>query len=178
MSFQTTLLSWHDFYSIVGMAAASLVGLLFVGLSLHLRVVVTHRDVQALARATFAGLGLTLALALFMVAPETQPPSLGLELIGLGVVATVLVLPSIATGIRSSERTISYRRLLLRFGITGVTFLGVIATGGLLVADDPSDALGWLVAVSMFLIITSLRNSWDLLVSVGAATIAGSAKAP
>lgn len=178
MSFQATLLSWHDFYSIVGMAAASLVGLLFVGLSLHLRVVVTHKDVQALARATFASLGLTLVLALFMVAPETRTSDLGEDLIALGIVACLLVVPSIAIGVRSRERTLSYRRLLLRFGITSLTFLGVIATGAILVAGDASDALGWLVAVSMFLIITSLRNSWDLLVSVGAATIAGSAKAP
>jgi hypothetical protein len=160
------------------MAAASLVGLLVVGLSLHLRVVVTHKDVQALARATFSSLGLTLVLALFMVAPETRPSDLGEELIGLGVVASLLVVPSIAIGVRSRERTISYRRLLLRFGITSLTMLGVVATGGVLVAGDSSDALGWLVAVSIFLIITSLRNSWDLLVSVGAATIAGSAKAP
>ena len=178
MSFQTTLLGWHDFYSIVGMAAASLVGLLFVGLSIHLRVVVTHKDVQALARATFSTLGLTLVLALFMVAPETKASNLGEELIGLGAVASLLVVPSIAIGVRSRERTISYRRLVMRFGITTLTFLGVIATGGVLVAGDSSDALGWLVAVSIFLIITSLRNAWDLLVSVGAATITVATKAP
>jgi hypothetical protein len=112
------------------------------------------------------------------VAPETRTSDLGEDLIGLGIVACVLVVPSIAIGVRSRERTLSYRRLLLRFGITSLTFIGVIATGGILVAGDASDALGWLVAVSIFLIITSLRNSWDLLVSVGAATIAGSAKAP
>jgi hypothetical protein len=178
MSFQATLLGWRDFYMIVGTAAASLVGLLFVGLSLHLRVVLTHKDVQALARATFASFGLTLALALFMVAPETQASDLGWELVGLGVVASLLVVRSIVSGIRSSDRTIDYGRLLLRFGITAFTFLGVIATGGVLVTGDASDALGWLFGVSIFLIITSLRNSWDLLVSVGAATIAGSAKPP
>jgi hypothetical protein len=177
MSFQTTLLAWHDFYSIVGMAAASLVGLLFVGLSLHLHVVVTHKDVQALARATFSSLGLTLVLALFMVAPETHASDLGWELIGLGVVACLLVVRSIVSGVRSHDRTISYQRLMLRFGITTLTFLGVIATGAVMMAGDSSDALGWLVAVSIFLIVISLRNSWDLLVSVGAATIAGSAQA-
>jgi hypothetical protein len=172
MSFQATLLGWHDFYAIIGEAAASLVGLLFVGLSLHLRVVLTHKDVQALARATFSSFGLTLVLALFMVAPETQASNLGWELIGVGVVASLLVTRSIVSGVRSRERTISYQRLLLRFGITALTFLGVIATGGVLLAGDASDALGWLVAVSIFLIVTSLRNSWDLLVSVGAATAA------
>jgi hypothetical protein len=173
MSFQTTLLGWHEFYSIIGEAAASLVGLLFVGLSLHLKIVLSHKDVQALARATFSSFGLTLVLALFMVAPETEAANLGWELVGLGVVASLLVVRSIVTGVRSNERTISYRRLLLRFGITVLTFLGVIATGGVLVAGDSSDALGWLVAISIFLVVISLRNSWDLLVSVGAATVAG-----
>ncbi len=173
MSFQTTLLGWHEFYSIIGEAAASLVGLLFVGLSLHLKIVLSHKDVQALARATFSSFGLTLVLALFMVAPETEAANLGWELVGLGVVASLLVVRSIVTGVRSYERTISYRRLLLRFGITVLTFLGVIATGGVLVAGDSSDALGWLVAISIFLVVISLRNSWDLLVSVGAATVAG-----
>ena len=40
MSFQTALSGWHDFYILAGTAAATLVGLLFVGLSLHLRIVV------------------------------------------------------------------------------------------------------------------------------------------
>ncbi len=86
MDFQTTLQSWHDFYSITGMAAASLVGLLFVGLSLHLRIVVTHEDVKALARVTLTSLGVTLVLALFMVIPETNDPSsTGWDVTGVGV---------------------------------------------------------------------------------------------
>jgi hypothetical protein len=35
MDYQTTLQGWHTFYAITGEAAASLTGLLFVVLSLH-----------------------------------------------------------------------------------------------------------------------------------------------
>src|ERR1700733_13079722 len=86
MNYLTTLQTWHDFYSIMGMAAGSRVNLLFVGLSLHLRVVVTHEDVKALARVTLASLGLALVIALFMVIPEpSNPSSTGWNVFGAGV---------------------------------------------------------------------------------------------
>src|SRR6202035_37446 len=50
VSYQATLQRWHDFYAIPGQGAASLVGLLFVGLSLHIRMVLSRVDVRALAR--------------------------------------------------------------------------------------------------------------------------------
>jgi hypothetical protein len=50
MSFQEALQGWHDFYLTAGAASATLAGLLFVGLSLHLRIVVTHPEVRSLAR--------------------------------------------------------------------------------------------------------------------------------
>ena len=45
MTYADALQSWRDFYVTAGAAAATLVGLLFVGLSLHIQVVVAHADV-------------------------------------------------------------------------------------------------------------------------------------
>jgi hypothetical protein len=42
--------------------------------------------------------------------------------------------------------------------------------GGLLVGGDYEDAFSGLVAVSVVLLVGALRNSWELLVTVGAAT--------
>jgi hypothetical protein len=178
MNYASTLQSWHDFYSIVGMAAGSLVGLLFVGLSLHLRIVVSRADVRALARVTLASLGLGLILALFMVIPETHDPSsTGWNLVGLGAFGCLLISRSIYRGVRSSSHTIiSFPRLILRFGFATVTFLTIIAMGGLLVGGDYQDAFSGLVAVSVVLLVGALRNSWDLLVSVG--DVAYGAEAP
>jgi hypothetical protein len=39
VTYAETVQSWHDFYLTAGAAAATLVGLLFVGLSLHISVV-------------------------------------------------------------------------------------------------------------------------------------------
>jgi hypothetical protein len=175
MNYQTTLVGWHDFYSITGMAAASLVGLLFVGLSLHLRIVVTHEDVKALARVTLASLGVTLVLALFLVIPEpNDPSSTGWNAVGVGAFGFVLIAPSLAAGVRSSRRALSVRHLVLRFGLVAGCFAGVIVAGAILVGGNYQMAFSWLVGVSIALLVGALRNSWDLLVSVGAATVDGS----
>jgi hypothetical protein len=52
MSCAAEVSGWHDFYMLAGAASATLVGLLFVGLSLHLRIVVTTSEVRSLARVT------------------------------------------------------------------------------------------------------------------------------
>jgi len=46
VSFQAAVGGWHDFYLLAGTAAATLVGLLFVGLSLHLRIVIASSEVR------------------------------------------------------------------------------------------------------------------------------------
>lgn len=48
MSYQDTLLGWHDFYLAGAGASATFAGLLFVGLSLHIRIVVTHPEARSL----------------------------------------------------------------------------------------------------------------------------------
>ena len=62
---------WRDFYILAGTAAATLVGLLFVGLSLHLRAVLSRPEVRSLARVTLANFGLILFVSMFMVIPQS-----------------------------------------------------------------------------------------------------------
>jgi cell division protein FtsW (lipid II flippase) len=171
VNYQTTLQSWHDFYSITGGATASLVGLLFVGLSLHLRVVINHPDVRALARVTLTSFGVTLVLSLFMLVPETRSSSTGWNLVGLGSFACALITQSLVAGFMTQHRTLSVRHLILRFGLTTATFVAVIVVGAVMVSGDYTEALSYLVGVAIFLVVVSLRNSWDLLVIVGAATL-------
>ncbi len=171
MSYQTTLQSWHDFYAITGQSAAALVGLLFVGLSLHIRVVLSRAEVRALARVTLTNFILILVLALFMVIPDDNSADTGWRVIGLGAVSFLWVAPSLVAGVRSSERIIGLRLLLLRFGSSAVAFLGLVACGVLLVSGNYHDGLVGLVAAVIVVLVVSLRNTWDLLVSVAAAAL-------
>ena len=176
MPYQVLAQRWHDFYVVAGTAAATLVGLLFVGLSLHLRAVLSRSEVRSLARVTLANFGLILFVSLFMVIPQgssaTSP-----DLIGSGVLSLVVIGPSLIAAGRSRTRTLRPYQLVLRFGSSALGYVAVIVAGALLGRGSEAAAFNWLVVVIIVLLFVSLRNSWDLLVSVGAATLDGQPKA-
>jgi len=168
--YQVLAQRWHDFYIVAGTAAATLVGLLFVGLSLHLRVILSRSEVRSLARVTLANFGLILFVSLFMVIPQGSS-SVSPELIGSGVVSLTVIAPSLVAAGRSRTRTLRSFQLVLRFGLSALGYVGVIIAGALLGNGFDDSAFSWLVVVAVVLLFVSLRNSWDLLVSVGAATL-------
>jgi len=61
-------------------------------------------------------------------------------------------------------------RLLLRFGLSAASYLAVTVAGVLLFSS--SQAFTWLVVATVVLLLVSLRNTWDLLVTVGDVTLA------
>jgi hypothetical protein len=161
---------WRDFYMVAGTAAATLVGLLFVGLSLHLRTVLSRVEVRSLARVTLANFGFLLLVSLFMVIRQS-PKALSPQLIGAGVVSLVVVGPSLVAASRSPTRTLQPYRLILRFGLSALGYVGAIMAGVFLARGEVGVALNLSWVVTIALLFVSLRNSWDLLVSVGEATI-------
>ena len=175
MTYETVVNGWHDFYVIAGTASATLVGLLFVGLSLHLRVVVEHADVRAFARITLANFGLILFVALFMVIPQSSVAA-SPQLIGCGVVWLAVVIPSLIAATRSERRMLRLRDVLLRYGVSSLSFLAITVAGALLVAAT-SFALTLLASATVILLVISLRNTWDLLVTVGVLTSTGHRRA-
>jgi hypothetical protein len=171
MSYEVAAGGWHDFYVIAGAASATLVGLLFVGLSLHLRVIVARSDVRGVARVTLANFGLTLFVSLFMVIPESQSAA-AFQLIGSGVVSLAIIAPSLMAASRSHGRVLRLRQLVLRFGLSIIGYLAVIAAGALLPSSF-SSAFTLLLVATIVLLFVSLRNTWDLLVTVGEMTLGG-----
>lgn len=161
---------WRDFFVIAGTAAATLVGLLFVGLSLHLRAVLSRPEVRSLARVTLSNFALLLFVSLFMVIPQGSPTT-STELLVSGLLSLALITPNLVAVVRSKSRTLRLYKVLLRVASSAVGYVGVIIAGALLGRGSYVQALNWLVAVTVILLFVSLRNSWDLLVSVGAASI-------
>jgi len=177
VSYQFVVSGWHDFYIVAGTASATLAGLLFVALSLHLRIVVASADVRSLARVTLANFGAVLILALFMMIPEA-PAAAASQLIGVGLVSIVVTVPSLVGAAKGRGRTLRFmrlQRLVLRFGLSGLSYLTIIVAGILLLASLDS-AFIWLVIATVVLLLISLRNTWDLLVTVGDATLGGQAE--
>jgi hypothetical protein len=167
MTYADAVQSWRDFYMTAGAAAATLVGLLFVGLSLHIRVVVSQADVKSLSRITLADFFVILLVALVILAPVGDAGATAAWLVAVAAVSAALVVRPAAEGFkRSRRRTIGLRVLLWRFGISTVCYLGVGTMGVLFGLGDVTGALSGLFLVVVLLLVVAVRNTWDLLVTV------------
>lgn len=175
MSYVETLQSWHNFYATAGAAAATLVGLLFVGLTLHIRVVVTHPDVWSLARVTLIDFFVVLLLALVILAPTSDTRVTAAWLIAIAAVSIALVVRPAIQGLRSTQ-ALGLPVLISRFGLGALCYVGVGVTGVLFQTRDFNNGLNGLVFVVVFLLVVAVRNTWDLLVVVAAAPDAGRAR--
>jgi hypothetical protein len=174
VSYQVTANDLRDFYILAGTGAATLVGLLFVGLSLHLRVVIAASEVRSLARVTLANFGAVLFASLFLVINEGQTTA-ALQLIGVGIVSLIVTVPSLVAAARTTQsldmRRMDRARLVLRFGLSAFGYLALIGAGILLLASL-FIAFEVVVEVTLvLLLVISLRNTWDLLVTVGEVTL-------
>jgi hypothetical protein len=168
--YQVVAQRWHDYYVVAATASATLVGLLFVGLSFHLRAVLSRSEVRSLARVTLANFGIVLFVSLFMVIPESSSAVSG-QLVGAGIFSLLVIAPSLLAAGRSRTRTLRPYQLVMRFGLSTLGYVGVIIAGLLLGRGTDDAALNWLVVITIALLVVSLRNSWDLLVSVGDAML-------
>src|SRR5579859_6749102 len=167
MTYADAVQSWRDFYVTAGAASATLVGLLFVGLSLHIRVVVSQADVKSLARITLADFFVILLVAPVMLAPLGDPGATAAWLIAIAAVSLALAVRPAAAGFRSSRtRAIGLRVLVLRFGLSAFCYLGVGTMGVVVRFGDVNGALSGLLSVVVLLLAVAVRNTWDLLVTV------------
>jgi len=173
--YQNIATDLRDFYILAGTAAATLVGLLFVGLSLHLRIVIAASEVRSLARVTLANFGAVLFVSMFMVITEDQSTA-AWQLIGSGLISLAISAPSLLTAARTGPENLQMARrdrarLILRFGLSTVSYLAIVAAGVLLLSSLNSAFPTVLVVAIVVLLVVSLRNTWDLLVTVGEVTL-------
>jgi hypothetical protein len=165
---QATFTSWHDFYITMGTASASLIGLLFVALSLNLEAITgdTRDDLRALAEQAFSSFSSVLLIAVFFLIPEQGGSTLGGLYLVLGVLAGARLLRRAPAVWRGRARDPLGQAVFWRFVLPAAALLGLMAAGlGLLLGK--LDALYWLVAVIISLLMSAARSSWDLLVKVG-----------
>jgi len=160
------LASWQPVYLTAGAAAATLVGLLFVGLSLHIRVVAAQSDVRSLARVTLTEFFVVLLVALAVLEPTDSGAQVGDWLVGISVVSVVLIIRPVIDGVRSGGGRIGLPMLIARFGVSTLSFVGFATAGALFIRGNAMAALDLLLPVLVLALVVAVRNTWDLLVTV------------
>lgn len=166
MNYTDTLAAWHDFYLAASASAATLVGLLFVGISLHVKIVAAHTDVRRLARVTLSTFFTVLVMSLFALVPTDRPESTGIAIVSIGIVYLITIVPALEVLTGGGRRTLPRYILFSRFGLLMAAALGLIGIGVGLIAGDFHDALTGLIAMVVLMLIVAVRNTWDLLVTL------------
>ena len=167
MSFPDTIAAWHDFYITAGTASATLVGLLFVGISLHVRIVATHVDVRRLARVTLSTFVAVVMISLIMLVPTDRAAVTGVYVTWASLVSLVLIIPSALEALRTERRRALSRTVLLsRFVLVLLTFVGASVAGIVLTNGDLVDAFNLLFGAVLLMLVVSVRNTWELLVTL------------
>ena len=156
------LASWHDFYVMLGTAAAALTGLVVVAMSLHLRAIAQNAVHRGLARGSLISLVAILVICAVGLLPGPMS-TFGLEVVVLSaalaaynvlLVVRATRLPG-AWGLRRVLRATLYILSPLACGVAGA--LMVIGT-----AFAP-----YLLAVTLIVpLVLDVTNAWSLLLDI------------
>jgi hypothetical protein len=157
---------WQNFYLLVGTAAATLVGLMFVAISLGSRLI-TQKDIPALrvyVSPTVVHFIYVLVIAAVAMIPSVTRVFLGILLLGVGLIScgrTAGGLPLIWRPQR--ERFVDTQDVVWYLLVPSVSYLLLVGAGvGLLLGAG--QALNGLALASILLLTAGLRNAWDLVV--------------
>jgi hypothetical protein len=161
--------SWHDFYLTAGAAAAALIGLLFVGISINLDEFTTDEGtgIRVLGEQAFSNFVFVLVISLMVLIPDQDQLSLSIQLAIVGVLGTLrIVRRAFTLRRRSGGEFGGWRYVVRRLGLSGAACLGVIAVAAS-VQRSPVASFYWLVGVVLVYLISAADSAWDLLIEVG-----------
>lgn len=172
--FSQAVTDWQGFYALAGAAAATLVGLLFIAVSLHLDIFSdeSETEIRALAQSTLINFLSILMIALFFMIPHQSPLGLGLPLLLVGISDLGRMIRDWLRHAKSgsvrgaSSRHISIQQTVrvlipLLYQVTTILVAISILTGY-------TDSLDWLVWVVVSILLSASMNAWGLMIRLSA----------
>ena len=151
---------WHDFFVMLGGAAAALAGLVFVGLSVHAREVARHALNRTRARNLIVGNASLVLVAALALIPGQSTRLLGVEILIAGILVGILFLEPWIKWRPQLDAATRARTLLANMGsvfsiLAGISL--VVGHGGGLYLLMPSVVIG---------VVTNVIGAWSLLLRV------------
>ena len=171
------LAEWHEFYALLGTAAAALVALLFVAASIGTNVFTpdsTHATRTFMSPVVFHYTNL-LFLRLIALVPGQTPVIFG-SMIGVAALGSLIY--SIVTFVRVMRASIADLPDRLAYGSAPMAaYAAGLVSAGLLLAGHPA-ALNVLAGAALLLLVVNIRNAWDLMLSLARRAAERRAQAP
>lgn len=158
------LRAWQDVYTLLGTAAATLFGLLFIAVSLHLGQVVgpkSRTGVRGVAGFTFTNFVYLVVLCVLLLLPGLKVAELGWTLAGFAVLGVSF--EAIAWRRAEQDADVRTGQFLLLPLIGQLLMFGCAVA---LLARPTPVALVWLAIAVIVLLVGAVHNTWELLVSL------------
>jgi hypothetical protein len=154
---------WTDFAVVTGAATASLLGLLFVAVSIRVEVIARSPELRSRSAQTMALLLIGLLIAVLLAVPNQLNWELGTELLVLGVVAigVGVVLDRLA----GSETRSAIASVIDRWNATTVLST-LLVVSGLLLTLGHRDGVYLLVPALIAVLVGGVVNAWLILVNL------------
>jgi hypothetical protein len=161
--------AWETFAAANAGAAAALAGLLFVGVTINVEVIVASRRLTGRALEAFVLLTSVLVVSVLLLVPEISATGLGIALLVAGVAFWAVVsalharsLPAFGgeTDVHappgsSAMRIIAGQAATVPTIVAGVTLL-----------TESGGGLYWIVGGVLFAYLAALTNAWVLLIEI------------
>ena len=168
---------WVSFYSLITGIAATLVGLLFVAVSLHLDAFTQKRenDARLAAEQTLTNFSTLLVIGLVFNIPGVDAPGLGLTFVLLGAGILIRVGSIVIRYVRQDwlshgKPHPALGRAYLSFVTRRIVYpaltYGILVVSGQQLLQASTQGLILLAVVAFFLIVGSLLNTWSLLIDL------------
>lgn len=163
------LADWGAFAALLGGAAATLMGLLFVAVSINGRAVagMDDRDARMMAINTFAGFLFLLVYALFMLVPNQSLESLGWSLLITAIFQLRTTFWEAVKIWRMIPGGFNLRQAVRQQALPLASAVGIAVVGVLLISGLSTD-LDLLLYAYFSLLIGCTLNSWFLLLRLSA----------
>lgn len=154
--------AWHEFFVVGGHAGAVLLGLVFVGMEIHLDKIHEDRQMYLIAAGSALGFLYVLLFSLVMLAPPLWPWVPGAALVGLALLTFVGTTAPLYALRKSGERPNRTAYLIVYFLPYVASF---VAMGGAVAMFFGSPGSLYLIALALFIFIaTGAVNAWVFLI--------------
>jgi hypothetical protein len=168
--------TWSGFYAVVGTAAATLMGLLFVAVSMNAAAVLTQTDdpARGLAEQAFQNYLTVLVIALVSLFPDITMRTFGLVILGLTALSSVWLLIHFHQALTRPRGGDSRLRALRRHFSSLIGF-GMMIYAAVRMALRVGDSHEWLGAAAVVLLVSATTVSWELLARIASVARTGPA---
>ena len=160
--------SWSGFYATIAMAAATLLGLLFVAISINAESLgAEHQDSRRLAEQGFQNYFAVLIVTLVGLFPDMSFETMGLVAISVTIVGGIWVLVRFLQSLRDASQLRGRVSSVRRHAVSVVGFGMLIYSAFRMRSGDPGGDAPYIFASALIVLVASATlASWELLLRI------------